>query len=122
MSDEEFVAAIAKVISDNWQWILITVGSGFTAMLAFAYRVCRSLVDWAKPKFENVYAKHMELVENLKTASINMTVLLQDVAVRIEKIERTQEESGKRLADVHRLIMADEDWDEESKKEKHVNK
>ena len=112
---DPIATALSEMITANWHWIAITIGSGLTAGSAFTYRVCTSLKDWIKPKLENIYAKHMELVGNLN-------LLLPDMADRMKKIEECQTESGKKLADVHRLMTADEEWDEESKKEKHVNK
>jgi hypothetical protein len=115
MADQPPSQAVAQLIVENWHWIIAALGAMFSAVSGILWRVCRSLVDWSRPKLENVYATHMELVKNLN-------MVIPGMAEQLKSIETRQTTSYQKLTEVHRLMTAEEEWDRESHKERERQK
>lgn len=115
MAEPTAAQAVAELVVQNWHWLAAGAGTLITGAFGLAYRCVRAVIDWGKPKLENIYSKHMELVTNLN-------LVIPGMSQQLAQIEKRQTESDIKLVEVHRLITADEEWDRESARERERQK
>ena len=107
MADASNVEELARAIANNWWWIAGAAGTAFTAVFGLCLKAVRWIAaqvsagkEWATPKLNEVYNKHVQLVDNLNIA-------VPDMADKMKNVERITSDSHKLLLEIHDTLQAE---------------